>query len=220
MTNGGKSKSQSQALERLVFFSDAVFAIAITLLVIELHPPHLPAGTPDDNQLTALSAIGPSFLSFFVSFAVIGAFWSSHHRLFGLADGWSPRLMRPNMLLLLLIAFMPFTTAYMGINWGERVPAIIYDSVLVLAGLVSIYLARVVTSPPVVSRIADQRLVAHSRARGWGLVAGAGLALFLAVVRPPISQYGLLFIPFGIRIATSFSTRRWNAAAGQLRKRD
>lgn len=201
-----RDHDQSHSLERLVFFSDAVFAIAITLLIIEVRPPLLPAGASDREQLAALASIGPSFFSFFVSFAVIGAFWSSHHRVFGLANGWSPKLMRPNMLLLLLIVLMPFTTAYMGTNWGERVPAILYDSVLVLAGLVSIYLARIVTSPPVVAEYSDPVTIARSRARGWGAVAGAGLALTLAFVRPSISQFGLLLIPVGIRVAVACAT--------------
>src|SRR5262245_39042548 len=100
------------SLERLVFFSDAVFAIAITLLVIEIHPPHLEQdGTLP--TLAALALLAPNFIGFAISFAVIGAFWSGHHRAFSLAGRVGPGILFWNLTLLGTIAFMPFVTGFM-----------------------------------------------------------------------------------------------------------
>src|SRR3954449_6039774 len=116
-------------LERLIFFSDAVFAIAITLLIIEVHPPHLPFRASDHDHLVALADLIPSFVAFFISFFVIGAFWAGHHRAFSLSRHWSPGLLVPNIMMLCAVAFMPFATAYMGLNMGQAVPSVLYDVV-------------------------------------------------------------------------------------------
>lgn len=193
--------SPAHPLERLIFFSDAVFAIAITLLVIELHPPHFPMGTPDINHVAALANLIPNFVAFFISFFVIGAFWAGHHRAFSLARHWSPKLLMPNIFMLAAVAFMPFVTAYMGTNIGQRVPAVLYNAVLMATGLLNLRLVRLATSAPVVDEHADPLVVARTRARGWGVTLGAALALLLAFVYPIASQFGLLTIPLWLRLA-------------------
>jgi uncharacterized membrane protein len=115
----GRRGSPAHPLERLIFFSDAMFAIAITLLVIELHAPHLPHRATDAQHLQALAALIPPLIAFFISFGVIGAFWAGHHRSMSLARHWSPQLLVPNILMLCAIAFMPFATAYMGQTWAS-----------------------------------------------------------------------------------------------------
>jgi uncharacterized membrane protein len=100
--------------ERLTFFSDTAFAIAITLLVIEIHVLRL--GTADDYAyLLALHELLPSILGFVPSLPVIGALWAAHHRVFGLLADYDSGLVMPN-LLLMAIAFMPFATALMSAN--------------------------------------------------------------------------------------------------------
>jgi len=99
-------------LERLILFSDAVFAIAITLLVIEIKVPELPDDTP--NRLHALKeALAEKFPEFFglvLSFAVIGQFWNNHHRLFGNISNYNGGLIWLNLLMLFWIILVPFTS--------------------------------------------------------------------------------------------------------------
>lgn len=197
----------SPPLERLIFFSDAVFAIAITLLIIEVRPPHLGFNATDRDHLVALANLIPSFVAFFISFFVIGAFWAGHHRAFSLARHWSPSLVMPNIFMLAAIVFMPFATAYMGTNMGQRVPSMVYDAVLLATGLLNIRLVRIATSAPVVDEHADPLVVARTRGRGWGVTLGAALAFVLAFFLPRLSQFGLMTIPLWLR----FSVRRAEA---------
>lgn len=174
-----------QKLERLTFFSDAVFAIAITLLVIEIHAPHLPFMASDRAHLAALVGLAPQFLGFTVSFFVIGAFWAGHHRAFALARRWDDRLLAPNLLLLFAVAAMPFFTAYLSANANARLPVAVYCTWLIVTGLLNRRLMRLVTAPPVVDpdvSPAQARLVEQ---RGGSVMIAGLLALVLAVLIPP-----------------------------------
>ena len=193
--------SPAHPLERLIFFSDAVFAIAITLLIIEVAPPHLGFRATDRDHLIALANLIPNFVAFFISFFVIGAFWAGHHRAFSLSRHWSPTLIAPNIMMLAAIVFMPFATAYMGMNMGQRVPSVLYDAVLLTTAWLNIRLVRRATSAPVVDEDADPLVVARVRARGWGVFTGAALAFVIAFFAPRLSQFALMTIPLWLRLA-------------------
>jgi uncharacterized membrane protein len=101
-------------LERIVFFSDAVMAIAITLLVIDLKLPDLAASSAASELPAHLTALAPRIMSFVISFAVVGVYWSSHHRYFRYIkryDGW---LIFLNLIFLLFIVLMPFVASLLG----------------------------------------------------------------------------------------------------------
>jgi uncharacterized membrane protein len=200
--------SPAHPLERLIFFSDAVFAIAITLLIIEVHSPNLGLHASDHDHLAALAHLIPSFVAFFISFFVIGAFWAGHHRAFSLSRHWSPALLVPNIMLLCAIAFMPFATAYMGLNMGQRVPQLLYDAVLMITAFLNIRLIRLATSPPVVDERVDALTIARTRARGWAVLAGGAIAFALNFIFPPISQFGLMTIPLWLRVSVRRAERK------------
>lgn len=123
----------SLSFERVAFFSDAVFAIAITLLVIDLRLPHFDA-TSDIALLNALLGLIPQYVGFFVSFFVTGRFWIGHHQLFTLIDHADDAFIWRNLLLLLTIAFMPFPTAIVGEFAGLRSGVCFYALWLAFAG--------------------------------------------------------------------------------------
>src|SRR5262252_2899732 len=91
---------------RLEAFSDGVFAIAITLLVIELHVP-----TGHEALVQGLEHEWPRYLGYFVSFAFIGGVWIAHSNMTRFLKAADPELMRLNLVLLLFVSFLPFTTA-------------------------------------------------------------------------------------------------------------
>ena len=199
------------SLERLIFFSDAVFAIAITLLVIEIHVPHL-TSFRSDEAWQALVDLQPSFFGFALSFLVIGRFWMGHHSAMANVAAYTPRLLWPNLLLLMAIAFMPFATAFMSSNIGQLVPTAFYNAALIVTALLS---WRVVTLArslwPIEQRNADWQQMGS---RGLGVALGAASALALTFVTPIFSQMALISIPLWQRLAAQVMRTHSSAAAG------
>src|SRR4029079_13182923 len=115
-------------------------ATATPLLIIEVAPPPPGRHATDRDQLIALINLTPSFVSFFISFFVIAAFWAGHRLAFSLSRHWARNLVTPTILMLAGVVFMPFATAYMALNMGQRVPTVLYDLVLLTTGLLNIRL--------------------------------------------------------------------------------
>jgi uncharacterized membrane protein len=136
------SKSENRlAIERLVFFSDAVFAIAITILVLDIR---LPAGADAASSrelLLSLAGLWPKYLAFFISFWVIGLFWISHHRKFLYIERLDYQLVTLNLLTLMMIVFIPFPTAVMSENVSFTANAF-YALTMILASLSGLILWR------------------------------------------------------------------------------
>jgi uncharacterized membrane protein len=118
--------------ERTVAFSDGVFAIAITLLVLSLDVPKLGHGEKLDH---ALSNLGDNFTSYFIGFAVIGLFWVGHHYFFDSLRGFDGRLLWLNLLYLSFIGLLPFTTALLGDYGNDPTALTAYAINVGLAGL-------------------------------------------------------------------------------------
>lgn len=182
------------ALERLIFFSDAVFAIAITLLIIEIHVPEVHGAGTDRDFLIALAQLSPHFVSFLISFFVIGAFWAGHHRAFDCARHWDTRIVFPNLMMLCTIAAMPFFTALSSEYYGHRVPVAFYSAWMVLAALANIRLQRIITSPPVVGEQVPHAQCAGLRLRGYSVLLGALTSLIVALIAPWFAQPALASI--------------------------
>ncbi len=133
--------------ERIVFFSDAVFAIAITLLVIEIKVPVFSGeqeslfGAENTYEIytegpTKLLHLLPKIVGFIVSFLIVGRFWMNHHRNFGVIRRYDTGLLWRNILLLMCVAFIPFTTALFSeyVVWDKA--AVFYCGSLMLVGVV------------------------------------------------------------------------------------
>jgi len=121
-------------LERLVFFSDAVFAIAITLLALEIRLPATEGVMSEAELLRSLVALWQEYLSYVVSFLVIGAFWLGHHRKFRLIERYDRRLLWINLLLLMTVAFIPFPTSVIS-EYGNTTGTIFYAASMTVSGL-------------------------------------------------------------------------------------
>jgi len=124
------------ALERLVFFSDAIFAIAITLLALDIRLPSLSPNMTDADLFSQLLAIGPKYYSFSISFLSIGLYWLGHHRMFQSIKRYDSVLLLLNLLLLMCIAFIPFPTSVIG-DYNNRTANIFYAFTFSITGLIS-----------------------------------------------------------------------------------
>ena len=133
-------------LERIILFSDAVFAIAITLLVLEIKVPDknlLPEIT-DKEILKALGHLIPKFMGFIISFMLIGLYWTIHHRMFGFVTSYNRKLLVLNLVFLFFIVLMPFSTGFYSEFSGKelvekqlKIPLTFYVLNFSLAGIIN-----------------------------------------------------------------------------------
>ena len=132
-------------LDRLILFSDAVFAIAITLLVIEIKIPEIPEKELTEQKMgSALLHLVPKFVGFLISFLIIGQYWTVHHRLFGYVINFNNRVLWLNLLFLLAIALMPFSTGFYSEYAGMPVvtPVIFYTCNIAALGIMNFIMWR------------------------------------------------------------------------------
>ena len=122
-------------IQRIEAFSDGVFAIACTLLVLEFRVPHLEGGSVPGALWPALKAAWPSFVAYLLSFGAILVAWAGHHRVLNLLAGSSKAFLYANGFLLLTITFIPFPTAVLAqyINTPQANIAVMFYSAAFLA---------------------------------------------------------------------------------------
>jgi uncharacterized membrane protein len=121
-------------LDRIIFFSDAVIAIAITLLVLDIKVPEA-AGAPAHELGQRVLGLWPKYLGYLVSFWVIALYWVAHHRCFRYIRKYDRRLMYLNFLFLMFIAFMPFPTGLLFSNPAQLASVVLYAGTAAGMGL-------------------------------------------------------------------------------------
>ena len=122
-------------LERIVFLSDGLFAIAMTVLVIDLRVPDLPIGATSDQIAASLGQLLPRLFAYALSFAIISFYWLAHWRRFKLIERADERLAYLNLLLLGFIALIPFPTALIGEHGDTPIAVGVYVATLSAAGI-------------------------------------------------------------------------------------
>ena len=125
-------EAAEEGIGRILALSDGVFAIAITLLILEIT---VPATTRDLPR--ALLELWPQYLAYVLSFVVIARFWVAHHLAFRLIARYDTVLVWLNLLLLMFVAFLPFPTAVLGEHNGTAAAAVLYATAVALAGTAS-----------------------------------------------------------------------------------
>jgi len=123
--------------ERINAFSDGVIAILITIMVLELRVPH-------STDIAALRELLPVFLTYVLSFIIIGIYWNNHHHMLNLTDRITGGILWANLHLLFWLSLMPFVTGWMGENHFAPLPTALYGVVLFFAGVAYYILERVI----------------------------------------------------------------------------
>jgi TMEM175 potassium channel family protein len=113
---------------RLEAFSDGVFAILITILVLELKVPH-------GDDLRALAPLLPVFLTYVLSFVYLGIYWNNHHHMLHATARINGKVLWANLHLLFWLSLVPFATGWMGANHFASLPTAVYGCVLLAAAL-------------------------------------------------------------------------------------
>jgi uncharacterized membrane protein len=146
-------------------FSDGVFSIAITLLILEIKvPPFI--GQSNQELAWALFSLWPSFFAFVGSFATILVLWINHHGLFTLAEHATPKFLFANGFLLLLVIFLPFPTALLARHLtgpGANTAAVVYCGAYVLTNLSYHLLLSAVVSPQSIRKEVSPDLIRRIR---------------------------------------------------------
>jgi uncharacterized membrane protein len=180
----------------VIFFSDAVFAIAITLLVLDLRMPERMAEPSAEIQLRhGLIGLIPKFMSYAISFWLIGLYWWVHHRLYRHIRRWDDGLIWLNLHFLFWVAFLPFPVALVG-SWGDRRGAVVFYGVtLLMMGLAQALLWRHASRG---NRLLDpnfDREYAHYiTVRSWFSPLATVAVIALAFVNPRYCWFGFWFI--------------------------
>ena len=205
-----KETEPGLSFERVVFFSDAVFAIVITLLVLEIKVPHLEGHTERDVGRGLLHLL-PKFLGFVMSFFVVGVMWIEHHRIFRFIDSYDIGLLFRNLLLLLSVSFIPFPTAlYSEYSWS-RTAFILYAASFGVVALMKLWVWRYAASrPALLSAAADAQTVRRISRRSWAVPAACAVAIALSFVNVYLAPLGFPLIPLFARL---FDPARPGAAA-------
>ena len=170
---------------RLEAFSDGVIAIIITIMVLELRPPH-------DTSLAGLRPLLPVLSSYVLSFIFLGIYWSNHHHLLHAAQHVSGRVLWANLHLLFWLSLVPFATGWMGTNHFAELPVAIYGFVLWMCGMAYYILTRSMITLHGRDSVIDTAL-RNKRKESLSLIPYP-LGVLLAFINPNLSLALYVFV--------------------------
>ena len=121
---------------RVIGFSDAVFAFAATLLVLKIDLPTIAPGNFSNDFVHALTSLWPQYLANIISFLVIGYYWLNHHAIFGLVKTYNSTIVWINIIFLIFLSFLPFPVDLYGDYFTTPIVVVFYSASLALVGYI------------------------------------------------------------------------------------
>ena len=164
---------------RLEAFSDAVLAIIMTIMVLELRAPH-------ETDLASLRPLLPVLLSYVLSFVYLGIYWNNHHHMLQVTRRVTGAILWANLHLLFWLSLVPFVTAWMGENHFAPTPTALYGVVLLMAAIAYLLLQQQILRAEGPKSIVAAALGRDNKGKLSPLLYV--LAIGVAFVRPEISE--------------------------------
>jgi uncharacterized membrane protein len=196
VTEPGAQKDQgSKELDRIVTFSDGVFAIAITLLVLNIETPEIPANLVAEELPGRLLDLWPKFLSYVISFLVILTYWIAHHSIFSAIRGYDRKLIWLNSLFLMCVAFLPFPASLFG-EYGEQplVVAIYAGSLAITRLLLTAVWWYASSGRRLLDRDLDANMIKAYRLRGLAIPLIFLLSIFISFFSVSAAVYSWVLL--------------------------
>jgi uncharacterized membrane protein len=194
------------SFERVVFFSDAVFAIVITLLVLELKVPHLSEHS-EPALRHALLELLPRVAGFVISFLIVGLMWIEHHRIFRYIADYDAGLLWRNLLLLLCVSFVPFPTALFSENFWSRTAFILYTASFGGVATAKLWIWRHAVAAKLLKHDVTPALERRISRRSMAVPLACGMAILLSFVSIWLAPISFIFIPLFARLVDPTSKK-------------
>ena len=198
-------------IERTVFFSDAVFAI--TLLALNIEVPEIPHDLVATELPGRLLDLWPQFLSYVLSFLIIGFYWMAHHRTFHYIRSYDHRLLLINLLVLMLSALVPFSSSLLGEYGDQQIAVVFYATHLAVTGLALSWLWWYASrNPRLIDPDIDPRVVRYNDLRGLLVPLFFVLSIGISFVSVTAAQLSWVLIATVLRPILLRYIRRYRSA--------
>ena len=201
--------------ERLVFFSDAIFSVAITLMALEIRLPDLDPKATADQVNAAILTIVPHLFVYVLSYAVIGTYWMLHRRLFRTIKHYNLPLIWLNLIFLMFIALIPVATDPLGTYPNFPVISALYAAEMALVGFSEFALWWYAVSRHFTIPFSSPRIGLYMGLR----ILTAPIVFFLSIFLLPFGNYSmiqlswLLIIPLRLGLERIFPQERVERAS-------
>jgi uncharacterized membrane protein len=176
--------------ERMMSFNDGIFAIAITLLVLDLAIPEISSRQIDLLLLPSLVEIYPKMIGFSLSFFIISIYWLSYHRIFSFIRDIDQRLILLNIFFLFFIVFMPFPTLLLGL-YGAHASVVIFYAAVIATNSFFLYLIwhHVVHQDDLLSQPLEADFIEYISVRNLINVCVFLASIGIALVNPLLAMF-------------------------------
>lgn len=184
---------------RVVNFSDAVFAFAATLLVLKIDLPQITNPHESTEFLKAIEMLWPQYLANIISFLIIGYYWLNHHAIFGLIKKFDNTIVWLNLLFLILVSFLPFPIDLYGTYMTNPIVVAFYSASLALAGYMLAGIWWYATSTKrLVGKEFSNKQIHYYLARNLIAPLVFTLAIPLVYIDPLLAQFSWILVILGI----------------------